>query len=95
MSDEPIPHTDLAPPPVMPPPVVTPAPLPPPKSVTPAWVFTLLKTVLAVLVITLVTNCSAASAKGRPPVKPIPATDHSFVFTSAQSELTFHAHEWN
>ena len=55
MSDEPIPPIDLAPPPVMPPPVVTPAPLPPPKSVTPAWVFTLLKTVLAVLVITLVT----------------------------------------
>jgi hypothetical protein len=60
MSDEPIPPTDLAPPPVMlppvmPPPVVTPAPLPPPKSVTPAWVFTLLKTLLAVLVITLVT----------------------------------------
>ena len=65
MSDEPIPPTDLAPPPVMlppvmlppvmPPPVVTPAPLPPPKSVTPAWVLTLLKTVLAVLVVTLIT----------------------------------------
>ena len=55
MSDAPIPPTDLAPPPVLPPPVVTPAPVPPPKSGTPAWVFTLLKTVLAVLVITLVT----------------------------------------
>ena len=55
MSDEPIAPTDLAPPPVMPPPVVTPPPLPPPKPVTPAWVFILLKTVLAVLVVTLVT----------------------------------------
>ena len=56
MSDEPIAPTDLAPPPVMPPPVVTPPPLPPPKPVTPAWVFILLKTVLAVLVVTLVTT---------------------------------------
>ena len=55
MSDEPIPPIDLAPPPVMPPPIMTPAPLPPPKPVTPAWVFILLKTVLAVLVVTLVT----------------------------------------
>jgi hypothetical protein len=55
MSDEPTPPTDLAPPPVMPPPVVTPPPLPPPKPVTPSWVFTLLKTVLAVLVVALVT----------------------------------------
>ena len=55
MSDEPIPPIDLAPPPVMPPPIMTPAPLPPPKAVTPAWVFILLKTVLAVLVFTLIT----------------------------------------
>ena len=40
-------------------------------------------------------NCSADSAKGRPPVNPIPATDHSFVFTSAQTGLTFPSHEWN
>lgn len=55
MSNEPIPPTDLAPPPMMPPPDVTPPPVPPPKPVTPAWVFTLLKTVLAVLVVALVT----------------------------------------
>ena len=55
MSDEPIPPIDLAPPPVMPPPIMTPAPLPPPKAVTPAWVFILLKTVLVVLVFTLIT----------------------------------------
>jgi len=55
MSDEPIAPTDLAPPPVMPPPVVTPPPLLPPKPVTTAWVFTLLKTVLTVLVVALIT----------------------------------------
>ena len=55
MSDEPIAPTDLAPPPVMPPPVVTPPPLLPPKPVTTAWVFTLLKTVLTVLVVVLIT----------------------------------------
>ena len=57
MSDEPIQPTDSgAPPvlpPVMPPPVVTPPP--PPRPVTPAWVFTLLKTVLAALVVVVVT----------------------------------------
>ena len=55
MSDEPIAPTDLAPPPVMPPPVVTPPPLLPPKPVTTGWVFTLLKTVLTVLVVALIT----------------------------------------
>ena len=55
MSDEPTPPTDLAPPPVMPPPDVSPPPVHPPKPLTPAWVFTLLKTVLAVLVVALVT----------------------------------------
>jgi len=55
MSDEPIPPTDSGAPPVIPPPVVTPPPVKPPKPVTPAWVFTLLKTVLAVLVVALVT----------------------------------------
>jgi len=55
MSDEPIAPTDLAPPPVMPPPIVTPPPLLPPKPVTTGWVFTLLKTVLTVLVVTLIT----------------------------------------
>ena len=55
MSDEPIAPTDLALPPVMPPPVVTPPPLLPPKPVTTAWVFTLLKTVLTVLVVALIT----------------------------------------
>ena len=48
-----IPPTDIdAPPvlpPVMPPPVVTPPPRP--RPVTPAWVFTLLRTVLATLVV--------------------------------------------
>jgi len=57
MSDEPIPPTDPGAPPIlppmMPPPVVTPPPRP--RPVTPAWVFTLLKTVLAVLVVALVT----------------------------------------
>ena len=57
MSDKPIQPTDSgAPPvlpPVMPPPVVTPPP--PPRPVTPAWVFTLLKTVLAALVVVVVT----------------------------------------
>ena len=55
MNDEPIPPTDIdAPPvlpPVMPPPVVTPPP--PPRPLTPAWVFTLLKTVLVVGLIAL------------------------------------------
>jgi hypothetical protein len=55
MNDEPIPPTDSgAPPvlpPVMPPPVVTPPP--PPRPLTPAWVFTLLKTVLVVGLIAL------------------------------------------
>ena len=55
MSDEPIAPTDLAPPPVMPPHIVTPPPVKPPKPVTPAWVFTLLRTVLAVLIVALVT----------------------------------------
>ena len=55
MSDEPIAPTDLAPPPVMPPPIVTPPPLLPPKPVTTGWVFTLLKTVLTVLVVALIT----------------------------------------
>ena len=55
MSDEPIPPTDSGAPPVIPPPVVTPPPVKPPKPVTPAWMLILLKTVLAVLVVALVT----------------------------------------
>ena len=50
MSDEPIQPTDSGAPPVLPP--VMP---PPPRPVTSAWVFTLLKTVLAALVVVVVT----------------------------------------
>ena len=57
MSDKPIQTTDSGAPPVMPsvmaPPIVPPPP--PPKAVTPEWVFTLLWTVLAVLIVALVT----------------------------------------
>jgi hypothetical protein len=49
MNNEPIPPTDIDAPPVIPPPVVTPPPRP--RPVTPAWVFTLLRTVLATLVV--------------------------------------------
>ena len=57
MSDKPIQPTDSGAPPVMPPvmaPPIVPPP-PPPKAVTPEWVFTLLRTVLAVLIVALVT----------------------------------------
>ena len=50
MSDKPIQPTDSGAPPVLPP--VMP---PPPRPVTSAWVFTLLKTVLAALVVVVVT----------------------------------------
>ena len=57
MNDEPNQRTDSGAPPVIPPvmpPPVAPPPLPP-KPVTPEWVFTLLRTVLAVLIVALVT----------------------------------------
>ena len=53
MNDESDQPTDSGAPPVMPPPIAPP-PLPP-KPVTPEWVFTLLRTVLAVLLVALVT----------------------------------------
>ena len=58
MSDEPIQSADpdVPPviPPVSPPPIVTPPQ--PPKPVTPAWVFTLLRTVLVALLTALATT---------------------------------------